>query len=149
MNLLLDAWPHWLRPYWLLLAPLLGWLLWKLLHRQRRAGRWQLLLPTAFQPWLLVGGAGRQNRMPWICLGIAWLLALLALLGPSWQQLEQPSMKRSDPLVAILQLTPGMLAGDLSPTRLEQARRKLLDLLRTRNDAQTAIVGSAASAHSL
>lgn len=64
MNLLLDAWPHWLRPYWLLLAPLLGWLLWKLLHRQRRAGRWQLLLPTAFQPWLLVGGAGRQNRMP-------------------------------------------------------------------------------------
>ncbi|MFX5756134.1 hypothetical protein ABTE27_19515, partial [Acinetobacter baumannii] len=68
MNLLLDAWPHWLRPYWLLLAPLLGWLLWKLLHRQRRAGRWQLLLPTAFQPWLLVGGAGRQNRMPWICL---------------------------------------------------------------------------------
>lgn len=50
MNLLLDAWPHWLRPYWLLLAPLLGWLLWKLLHRQRRAGRWQLLLPTAFQP---------------------------------------------------------------------------------------------------
>ncbi|MCA4125275.1 hypothetical protein LDY98_02775, partial [Pseudomonas aeruginosa] len=60
MNLLLDAWPHWLRPYWLLLAPLLGWLLWKLLHRQRRAGRWQLLLPTAFQPWLLVGGAGRQ-----------------------------------------------------------------------------------------
>ncbi|CRS25689.1 hypothetical protein PAERUG_P5_London_26_VIM_2_01_09_05806 [Pseudomonas aeruginosa] len=108
-----------------------------------------MLLPTAFQPWLLVGGAGRQNRMPWICLGIAWLLALLALLGPSWQQLEQPSMKRSDPLVAILQLTPGMLAGDLSPTRLEQARRKLLDLLRTRNDAQTAIVVYAGSAHTL
>lgn len=129
MNLLLEAWPHWLRPYWLLLAPPLAWLLWRLLHRQRRAGRWQLLLPTSFQPWLLVGGAGRQNRTPWICLGIAWLLALLALLGPSWQQLEQPSMKRSDPLVAILQLTPGMLAGDLSPSRLEQARRKLLDLL--------------------
>ena len=58
-------------------------------------------------------------------------------------------MKRSDPLVAILQLTPGMLAGDLSPTRLEQARRKLLDLLRTRNDAQTAIVVYAGSAHTL
>ena len=40
-----------------------------------------------------------------------------------------------------------MLAGDLSPTRLEQARRKLLDLLRTRNDAQTAIVVYAGSAH--
>ncbi|HCF2339990.1 VWA domain-containing protein [Pseudomonas aeruginosa] len=149
MNLLLEAWPHWLRPYWLLLAPPLAWLLWRLLHRQRRAGRWQLLLPASFQPWLLVGGAGRQNRTPWICLGIAWLLALLALLGPSWQQLEQPSMKRSDPLVAILQLTPGMLAGDLSPSRLEQARRKLLDLLRARHDAQTAIVVYAGSAHTL
>ncbi|MGV8352562.1 vWA domain-containing protein, partial [Pseudomonas aeruginosa] len=41
------------------------------------------------------------------------------------------------------------LAGDLSRTRLEQARRKLLDQLRTRNDAQTAIVVYAGSAHTL
>ncbi|WP_132580367.1 VWA domain-containing protein [Pseudomonas aeruginosa] len=76
--------------------------------------------------------------------------ATLDRLEPVAQQTTRarPAL-RSDPLVAILQLTPGMLAGDLSPTRLEQARRKLLDLLRTRNDAQTAIVVYAGSAHTL
>lgn len=144
-----TLWPHLLRPWWLLLLPLLGWLLWKLWHRQRRAGRWQLLLPPAFHPWLLSGGGGRHERRPWIFLGLAWLLAVLALLGPSWQQLEQPAMERSDPLVVVLELTPEMLATDLPPSRLEQARRKILDLLQARSDAQTAIVVYAGSAHTL
>lgn len=142
-------WPHLLRPWWLLLLPLLAWLLWKLWHRQRRAGRWQLLLPPAFHPWLLSGGSGRHERRPWIYLGLAWLLTVLALLGPSWQQLEQPAMERSDPLVVVLELTPEMLATDLPPNRLEQARRKIIDLLQTRRDAQTAIVVYAGSAHTL
>ncbi|WP_152224632.1 VWA domain-containing protein [Pseudomonas sp. SCB32] len=142
-------WPHLLRPWSLLLLPLLGWLLWKLWHRQRRAGRWQLLLPAAFHPWMLSGGSGRYERRPWIFLGLAWLLAVLALLGPSWQYLEQPAMERSDPLVVVLELTPEMLATDLPPSRLEQARRKVLDLLQARSDAQTAIVVYAGSAHTL
>ena len=49
-------WPHWLRPYWLLLVPLLGMLLWQLWHREKRSGRWQLLLPAAFHADLLSGG---------------------------------------------------------------------------------------------
>lgn len=145
----MSLWPHLLRPGWLLLLPLLAWLLWKLLHRQRRAGRWQLLLPPAFHAWLLSGGSGRADRRPWLYLGLAWLLAVLALLGPSWQRVEQPATQRVDPLVVILELTPQMLATDLSPNRLEQARRKILDLLQARSDAQTAIVVYAGSAHTL
>src|SRR5690606_30155508 len=86
----IDFWPHLLRPAWLLVLPLCGWLLWKLWHRQRRAGRWQLLLPQAFHDVLLSGGAGQNGRLRWVVLGCAWLLALLALLGPSWQRIEQP-----------------------------------------------------------
>ena len=142
-------WPHWLRPFWLLLLPLLGWLLWQLWHRERRSGRWQLLLPAAFQAVLLSGGRARNNRLPWVALGLAWLLALLALLGPSWQRMEQASQKRADPLVVLLELTPAMLATDAAPSRLEQAKRKLLDLLQARNDAQTAIIVYAGSAHTL
>lgn len=144
-----SLWPHWLRPFWLLLLPLLAWLLWQLWHRERRSGRWQLLLPAAFQAVLLTGGRARSNRLPWIALGLAWLLAVLALLGPSWQRLEQAIQKRADPLVVVLELTPAMLAGDAAPSRLEQARRKLLDLLQARRDAQTAIIVYAGSAHVL
>ncbi|WP_332821077.1 VWA domain-containing protein [Pseudomonas sp.] len=146
---LLGLWPHWLRLYWLLAVPVLAGLLWQLWHREKRAGRWQLLLPPAFHAALLSGGRGRASRLPWIALGLAWLLALLALLGPSWQRLEQNNLKPADPLVILLELTPQMLASDTPPNRLEQAKRKLLDLLQARRDAQTAIVVFAGSAHTL
>ncbi|HUE94224.1 VWA domain-containing protein [Pseudomonas sp.] len=144
-----SLWPHWLRPFWLLLLPLLGMLLWQLWHRKKRSGHWQALLPAAFHSVLLTPGSGRNSRLPWIALGLAWLLALLALLGPSWQRIEQNNLKPADPLVVLLELTPAMLASDASPNRLEQARRKLLDLLEARQDAQTAIVVYAGSAHTL
>ncbi|GAB3393514.1 tetratricopeptide repeat protein [Azotobacter armeniacus] len=144
-----PLWPHWLHPEWLPLLPLLAWLLWRLWHRQRRAGRWELLLPPAFHQALLVERAGRGSHLPWIALGLAWLLALLALLGPSWQRIEQTTPQRADPLVVLLELTPNMLAGDVAPNRLALARRKLLDLLEARQEAQTAVVVYAGSAHTL
>jgi len=146
---MIALWPHWFRPWWLLLLPLLGWLLWQLWHRQKRAGRWQMILPPAFHSTLLSGGGGRDSKLPWVALGVAWLLTLIALLGPSWERVEQTSQKPADPLVVVLELTPEMLATDSPPTRLEQARRKLFDLLQARSDAQTAIVVYAGSAHTL
>lgn len=141
--------PHLLRPYWLLILPLLIWLLWRLWHRQLQVGRWQRLLPEAFHAALLTRGRLRHSRLPWLVLGLAWLLAVIALLGPSWQRFEQPSIRRSDPLVVLLELTPPMLASDAPPTRLEQAKRKLLDLLERRQDVQTAVVVFAGSAHTV
>ncbi|MBD8601041.1 VWA domain-containing protein [Pseudomonas sp. CFBP 8771] len=146
---MIDAWPHWFRPWWLLAWPALVWLLWQLWHRQKRAGRWQLLLPRHFHGVLLDGGSGRQSKAPWIVLGLAWLLTAVALLGPSWQRIEQPGRTVVDPLVVVLALSPEMLATDVVPNRLEQARRKLLDLLDARRDAQTAIIVYAGSAHVL
>ena len=144
-----DFLPHLLRPWWLLALPVLAWLLWLLAHRETRSGRWQTLLPPAFHAVLLRGGGGRRSRLPLVILALAWLLASLALLGPSWQRIEQNDVKPADPLVVMLELTPQMLASDASPNRLAQARRKLLDLLQARGDAQTAIVVYAGSAHTL
>ncbi|WP_409487818.1 tetratricopeptide repeat protein [Pseudomonas promysalinigenes] len=146
---MIDLWPQWLRPLWLLVVPLLGWLLFKLWHRRKRAGRWQMILPVAFQPVLLGGGSGSNSKLPWVALGLAWLLVVLALLGPSWQRLEETRQRPADPLVILLELTPQMLAEDVTPNRLEQARRKILDLLEHRNDSQTALVVYAGSAHTL
>ena len=146
---MMELWPVWLRPWWLLVVPLLIWLSWQLWHRPHRSGRWQALLPARFHAALLVGGDGQNSRWPWLLLLAAWLLALLALLGPSWQLVEQNALKRADPLVVVLDLSPAMLAADLQPSRLQQAQRKLLDLLQARGEAQTGIVVYAGSAHSL
>lgn len=149
MEFFSGLWPHWLRPGWLLLLPMLGWLLWRLWNRQKRVGRWQMIIPSAFHSALLSGGGGRESKLPWVVLGLGWLLAVLALLGPSWQRVEQNSQRPVDPLVVMLELTPEMLAADSPPTRLEQARRKVLDLLQARSDSQTAIIVYAGSAHTL
>jgi len=146
---MIALWPQWLRPAWLIVLPLLAWLLWKLWHRQKRAGRWQMILPPSFHAVLLGGGSGRDSKLPWIALGLAWLLSVLALVGPSWQRLEETRQRPADPLVILLELTPQMLAEDVAPTRLEQARRKILDLLEHRRDSQTAIIVYAGSAHTL
>lgn len=146
---MIELIPHLLRPFWLVALPLPVWLLWRLWHRQRQTGRWQRLLPEAFHAVLLTRGKLRNSKLPWVLLGSAWLLACLALLGPSWQQVEQPSLSRADPLVILLETTPAMLAADVRPNRLEQAKRKILDLLQTRHDAQTAVVVFAGSAHTL
>ncbi|AIL60783.1 vWA domain-containing protein [Pseudomonas alkylphenolica] len=146
---MMALWPQWLRPAWLIVLPLLAWLLWKLWHRQKRAGRWQMILPPSFHAVLLGGGNGRDSKLPWIALGLAWLLSVLALVGPSWQRLEETRQRPADPLVILLELTPQMLAEDVAPTRLEQARRKILDLLEHRRDSQTAIIVYAGSAHTL
>lgn len=144
-----ELWPHLLRPVWLLALPLLLWLCWRLWQRQRRHGRWERLLPPAFQPLLLSGRRGRDDRLPWLLLGLGWLLAVLALAGPAWQRLESGGVRPVDPLVVMLEVTPAMLAGDASPNRLELAKRKLLDLLRSRAGAETAVVVFAGSAHTL
>ncbi|VVM78825.1 hypothetical protein PS631_02220 [Pseudomonas fluorescens] len=146
---MIDLWPQWLRPLWLLAVPLLVWLLFKLWHRRKRAGRWQMILPAQFHAVLLGGGSGSNSKLPWIALGGAWLLIVLALLGSSWQRVEETRQRPADPLVIMLELTPQMLAEDSTPNRLEQARRKILDLLEHRRDSQTALVVYAGSAHTL
>ncbi|WP_449128843.1 vWA domain-containing protein, partial [Pseudomonas shirazensis] len=128
---------------------MLVWLLFKLWHRRKRAGRWQMILPAQFHAVLLGGGSGSNSKLQWIALGGAWLLIVLALLGSSWQRVEETRQRPADPLVIMLELTPQMLAEDSTPNRLEQARRKILDLLEHRRDSQTALVVYAGSAHTL
>lgn len=146
---MIEVWPQWLRPLWLLALPALVWLLVKLWHRRKRAGRWQMIVPARFHAVLLGGGDGSTSKLPWVVLGLAWLLTLLALLGPSWQRVEDTHQRPADPLVILLELTPQMLAEDTAPNRLQQARRKILDVLEHRRDSQTALIVYAGSAHVL
>ncbi|MCG7371333.1 VWA domain-containing protein [Pseudomonas luteola] len=141
--------PHLSRPLWLLAFPVLLWLLWTLWHRPRRVGHWQRLLPTAFHEWLLTTPSRDTQRLPLLLFGLGAALAILALSGPSWQRAEQPAYTRTDPLVIVLDMTPDMLASDVSPSRLIQAQHTILDLLAARRDAETAIVVYAGSSHVL
>lgn len=142
-------WPHWQRPLFLVILPVIIWLMWKLWHTHQINGAWQKIIPINFQPWLLSGNSAQESALPKIILTMAVLLAFLALLGPSWQHIEQPPLKVDSPLVIVLDLTPKMLANDIPPSRLQSAKRKVLDIIKARKDAQTAVIVYSNTAHIL
>jgi Ca-activated chloride channel family protein len=141
---------HLLRPQWLLLLLPLALLLWWQRRQRAAAGRWRDVVDPELLPFLLLEtGQTRTPRRrvgPWLT-ALAGLLAILALSGPSWQRLPQPVLQREDALVLVLDLSYSMWAQDSQPSRLERARRKLLDLLERRSEGQTALVAYAGDAH--
>ncbi|WP_153448505.1 vWA domain-containing protein [Vibrio algicola] len=70
----------------------------------------------------------------------AWLIAVLALAGPSFQKQEVPSFSVNNARVIVMDMTLSMYATDIAPNRLTQARYKMLDLLPTLNEGTTGLV---------
>ena len=61
--------------------------------RKRSAGNWEKIINPALLPYLMQGETSKKQRgVLWVLL--AWMIACLALAGPSWQQLPQPVPNR-------------------------------------------------------
>lgn len=141
---------HFLRPLWLsglLLLPAIAW--WCRVDAQR-SNPWRGNIDTHLLPYLLEGGAATQHRAwaRWLGL-LAASIAILAMAGPSWQKDEQPLWQSKAPLVVALDLSSSILARDLPPSRLLQARAKLATLLRERAGGQVALVAYANDAYTV
>ncbi|MEO6383990.1 MAG: VWA domain-containing protein [Thermomonas sp.] len=152
MNALLSdiAQLHFLRPWWLpglLLLPAIAW--WWRADALRRS-LWQDHVDAHLLPHLLEGSIATSHR-PWArWLGLlAAAVALLAMAGPSWQKVEQPLWQTKAPLVVALDLSSSILARDLPPSRLPQARAKLATLLRERAGGQVGLVAYAGDAYTV
>lgn len=147
---MISLWPHWQRPYFLILLPIIIYLLWKLWHSNDFKGAWLTLIPKQFQTWLLTGSSVKVSSFPKLLITLASLLALIALMGPSYSpNTKLPPIKANAPLVIVLDMTPRMLATDMPPTRLQSVQRKLIDIIDARKDTQTAMVVYAGSAHTV
>lgn len=138
---------HLLRPWWLLLLlPAIG--LWWLQRREADTmTRWQAVMDPMLLRYLTVGGESRRRIAPGDLLLIGWMLATLAIAGPTWRQLPSPFAQKARPAMVVLKVAPSMLGTDLQPTRLDRARQKLSDLLALREGAPTGLIAYAGSAH--
>lgn len=134
---------HLLRSQWLwalLALPLLAaW--WR--ARQRRASVWRGAVDAHLLPHLLDATSTGRGRWALPLGMVGYALAVFALAGPSWRQVEQPLWQSQTPLVIALDLSSATLAPDLPPSRLAQARAKLATLLRERNGGQVGLVAYA------
>jgi Ca-activated chloride channel homolog len=141
---------HFLRP--LLLLALIPALLLVLLLRflQGNQSSWQQAIDPRLLPYLLDKSVSAQQSWPLYGLLLLWLLGVLALAGPVWEQSPVPVQQREDALVIVLDLSLSMYAEDLRPSRVTRAQRKIVDILNARRrEGQTGLVVYAGGAHAV
>jgi Ca-activated chloride channel family protein len=132
---------HFLRPFWLLLAPVGAWLIWQLLRGRADVGGWRSVVDPKLRPHVLAEPEVlRDSRFALLAALAAWLLAVVALAGPAWERLPVPAFRSDEALVVALDLSRSMDAADVEPSRLARAKLKLLDLLERRAAGQTALI---------
>lgn len=137
---------HFIRPGWLLLAPLaIGlWWLW-----QRRADPlrgWRGQIEPELLDALVTGKeALKSGPARWVLA--AWLIAIVAIAGPTWRLEPSPFADDATPLVILLKADLSMDTPDPAPSRLERAKLKISDLAEARKGQPLGLIAYAGSAH--
>jgi len=140
---------HFIRPEWLFAlipAVVIAVLLFR---RYQQSTAWADTIDPTLMPFLLIQPPKKPSVNPLPILLLGWVLAILAVAGPTTQKIPQPILEREDALVIILDLTWSMYASDVSTSRLTNAKRKITDLLMARNEGMTGLIVFAGDAHAV
>ena len=137
---------HWIRPTWLFLIPVVVVVAVLLAKRRLGAGHWSDVIDPALMPYVLSRTPGRGMDHRWWLLGLAGIVAAVAMAGPSWQRIDQPVFRAEQAIVVALDLSRSMDAQDIEPSRLARARLKILGMLERRQSGQTALLVYTANA---
>ena len=137
---------HFIRPGWLLLAPLavaLWWLWWR---RSDPLRGWREQIAPDLLEALVVGRESiKSGNARWLL--VAWLVAIVAIAGPTWRLEPSPFADDVTPLMILLKADVSMMQPDPAPSRLERARLKIADLGETRKGQPLGLIAYAGSAH--
>ncbi len=119
---------HWLRPLWLLaIFPLLVLWWWVIRHRLASSA-WENFVDPELQPFVLAPSS-KGSRIGIHVLFITWLIGLLVLAGPVWEQQPVPVYEARPSMLVVMDISPSMDLDDLAPSRMQRAVFKLSDLL--------------------
>ncbi len=137
---------HFIRPWFLLLAPLaiLLWWLWR--GRTDPLRGWRDQIAPELLAVLVVGQESALRRSATGLL-VAWLLAVLAIAGPTWRLEPSPFADDATPLMLLLKADASMAQPEPAPSRLERARLKIADLAEARKGQPLGLIAYAGSAH--
>jgi len=133
---------HLLRPWWLLALIPVALLYWRLLYSQKHQAGWHQWLPGHLSKVLVKSGS-QPSLWPAHRFLLISVLATLALSGPTWERLPQPVYQLESGQVVIMDMSPSVLADDISPNRLTRMRYKAIDLVRAGLDGDTGLIAYA------
>lgn len=137
---------HFVRPVWLLLAPLAIGLWWLWQRRSDPLRGWREQIAPELLGALVVGrDSGKSASARWLL--VAWLAAIVAIAGPTWRLEPSPFADDATPLMILLKADLTMMQPDPAPSRLERARLKITDLAEARKGQPLGLIAYAGSAH--
>lgn len=138
---------HFLRPWLLLLLPVVVLLADWLWRYQPNNSGWQAWLSSHLQQLLLTDRQQQRHSRQHFWLALLLLVSgLIAAAGPSWQKIPQPAFQLNKATVLVMDMSLSMLATDAKPNRLAQAKFKALDFASQLGEGELALVSFAADA---
>ncbi|MFK7878977.1 VWA domain-containing protein [Roseobacter sp.] len=146
LSVFLEAF-HLIRPFWLLLLPLIGLVWWRARQRANVEPMANDGLAPHLRDAMLLGAKSARRFQPIDGVAVVLALTILGASGPTWSRVPDPFMAQTAPVVIVLEVTASMEATDLMPSRLERAKQKIRDLLELRAGAKTALVAYSGTAH--
>lgn len=132
---------HFLRPEWLF-AILPGVALAAFAWRRIGSGpsNWRAVVDQHLLKHLVLADHSKARKWPVAALAAGWIVAAIAMAGPTWERLPTPALDRLDPTVIVMSLAQSMNATDQSPSRLARARHKAEDILSRMRGGQVGLV---------
>ncbi len=144
MNILAEF--HFIRPAWLLLAPIVVGLWWLGCRSRDPLRGWRTAMDRELLEAFTVGDP-QINRWREVSLLAGWLLALVAVAGPTWRPEPSPFADDPVPVMLVLRAAESMDQADLLPSRMERARLKVADFAAERKGQPLGLVVYAGSPH--
>lgn len=152
MNSALNFLPadfHFLRPEWFYALIPLVLLLWVVYRWRRTATGWQGVIAGHLYQYLVTGQHTAKSNTLVSWLALAWLLAVFALAGPSWERIPQPVFQVKAGHVIVMDMSLSMRATDVTPDRLSRAKYKAIDLVKLINEGDMGLVAYAGDAFTI
>lgn len=137
---------HFIRPWWLLLLPLATTLWWFWQRHSDPLNGWRQQITPALLGALTTGGT-QHRRLPVQLRLIVWLLAVVAIAGPTWKPEPSPFADDATPMLILLKAGTSMNLPDPAPSRIDRAHLKIADLAETRKGQPLGLIAYAGSAH--
>lgn len=139
---------HFLRPMWLI-AIIPAIILWILYSRKTHKSEniWSEHCDPHLLSHLLINDAGNsKNTYLANLIMTIWTLMVLALAGPTWSMYANEVYQKNSARVIALNVSQSMNNDDISPTRLDRAKYKILDLLKDYKEGQTGMIAFSSEA---